>query len=56
MQRKKSKRKLYRRKDEDHNPSRKAWGSKPKKPSRKNLKQKLNEGKIQSTDDLEWDD
>jgi len=55
MQRKKSKRKSYR-KDDDHNPKRKAWGNKPKKPSRKNLKQKLTEGKIESTDDLEWDD
>tara|TARA_R110002012_G_scaffold176641_4_gene341563 strand:+ start:2318 stop:2485 length:168 start_codon:yes stop_codon:yes gene_type:complete len=55
MQRKKSKRKSYR-KDEDNSTKRKAWGRNPKKPDRKNLKQKLNEGKIQSTDDLEWDD
>ena len=55
MQRKRSKRKSYR-KDEDYSPKRRAWGNKPKKPSRKNLKDKINEGKIESTDDLEWDD
>ena len=55
MQRKTTKRKLYR-KEEEQSRKRKAWGSKQKKPSRKNVKQKLNEGFIESTDDLEWDD
>jgi len=54
MQRKRRKGKTYR-KDDDRDSKRKAWGSKPKKPSRKNIKQDINEGKIKSTDDLEWD-
>ena len=53
MQRRRRKGQYKTKKDEDRSPK-DEWGPKQKKPSRSKIKRQLKDGKVESTDDIEW--